>query len=178
MKELLYLCTKNAHFSFDNNIYIQNDGVATGPPLGPILTNIFMVKFERSVISGLANKLNNWRRCVDDTICVIKVDSIDHVLLKLNNFHKIIQFTVEVEKEDRISFLDVLMIRDKNNVQTTVHRKSFNSSIYVNWTSHAPNKWKMSIPRTLVRRAHDICSTNEHLQNELCHIKKAFHEQN
>ena len=104
VKELLYLCSKNAHFSFDNNIYIQNDGVATGPPLGPILTNIFMVEFERSVIPGLANKLNNWRRCVDDTICVIKVDSIDHVLLKLNNFHKNIQFTVEVEKEDRISF--------------------------------------------------------------------------
>ena len=68
VKELLYLCTKNAHFLFDNNIYIQNDGVAMGPPLGPILANIFMVEFERSVIPGLANKLNNWRRCVDDTI--------------------------------------------------------------------------------------------------------------
>ena len=31
---------------------------------------------------------------------------------------------------------------------------------------------------TLVRRAHGIFSTNEHLQNELCYIKKAFHEQN
>ena len=32
IKELLYLCTKNAHFSFDNNIYIQNDSVAMGSP--------------------------------------------------------------------------------------------------------------------------------------------------
>ena len=36
----------------------------------------------------------------------------------------------------------------------------------------------MGTLQTLVRRAHDICSTNKHLQNELCHIKKAFHEQN
>ena len=61
MKELLYLCTRNVHFSFDNNIYIQNDGVAMASPLGPILANIFMVELERSVIPGLGKKLNNWR---------------------------------------------------------------------------------------------------------------------
>ena len=70
------------------------------------------------------------------------------------------------------------MIRDKNNIETTVHRKLFNSSIYLSWTSHAPNKWKMGTLQTLVRRACDICWTNEHLQNESCHIKKVFHEQN
>ena len=36
----------------------------------------------------------------------------------------------------------------------------------------------MGTLRTLVRRAYDICSTNEHLQNELCHIKEVFDEQN
>ena len=36
----------------------------------------------------------------------------------------------------------------------------------------------MGTLRTLVGRAYDICSTNEDLQNELCHIKKVFHEQN
>ena len=88
-----------------------------------------MVELERSVIPGLANKLNNWRRYVDDTICYIKHDSIDYVLSKLNSFHKNMQFTIEVEKEGRISFLDVLMIRDKNNIETTVHCKSTNNNI-------------------------------------------------
>ena len=137
-----------------------------------------MVELERSVIPDLANKLSNWRRYVDDTICYMKVDSIDYVLSKLNNFHKNIQFTVEVEKEGRISFLDVLMTRDNNNIKTTVHRKSTNNKIYLNWTLHAPNKWKMSTRRILVTRAYDICSTNEHLKNKLSHIKKLFHEQN
>ena len=110
MKKLLYLRTKNVHFLFDNNFYIHNDGVAIGSPLGPVLANIFMVELKHSVILGLANKLNNWRRYVDGTICYIKLDTIDSVLSKLNNFHKKIQFTIEVEKEGRLSLLDVLMI--------------------------------------------------------------------
>ena len=32
MKELLNLCTKSVHFTFDDNIYVQNDGVAMGSP--------------------------------------------------------------------------------------------------------------------------------------------------
>ena len=71
MKELLYLYTKCADFSFNNNIYTQNDGVAMGPPLDSILVNIFMVELERSVIPGLAGKLYNWRSYIHDTICYI-----------------------------------------------------------------------------------------------------------
>ena len=47
MKELLLLCTKNTHFTFNNEIYQQCDGVAMGPPLGPVITGIFMVELEK-----------------------------------------------------------------------------------------------------------------------------------
>ena len=43
MKNLLILCTKNVHFAFNNEICIQNDGIAMGSSLGPILAGIFMV---------------------------------------------------------------------------------------------------------------------------------------
>ena len=61
------------------------------------------------------------------------------------------------------------MIRDKNNTETTVHHRSTNNSTDLKWTSYAPNKWKMGTLQT-VRRVYDIFSTNEHLQNELCHF--------
>ena len=35
VKELLLLCTKNVHFTFNGQIYIQVDGVAKGYPLAP-----------------------------------------------------------------------------------------------------------------------------------------------
>ena len=48
MKELLILCTKNVHFTFNNETYIQVDGVAMGSPLDPVLAKIFMVELETS----------------------------------------------------------------------------------------------------------------------------------
>ena len=41
MKKLLTICTKNVHFSFNNDIYIQIDGVAMGSPLGSVIANIW-----------------------------------------------------------------------------------------------------------------------------------------
>ena len=47
MKVLLTWCTKNVHFTFDNRIYEQNDGVGMGSPLGPVLGCIFLVKLDQ-----------------------------------------------------------------------------------------------------------------------------------
>ena len=141
IKELLNICTKSVHFKFEGNIYVQNDGVAMGLPLGPILANIFMVELERSVIPTLMDKMKCWTRSVDDTLCYVKTDSIDYVLKVLNGFHRNIQFTYEVETDSKISFLDVLVIRDSsNNINTTVYRKSTNNDIYLNWESFAHGK--------------------------------------
>ena len=47
MRDLLLLCTKNVHFSYNGDIYRQVDGVAMGSPLDPVLAGIFMVELER-----------------------------------------------------------------------------------------------------------------------------------
>ena len=43
MEELLYLFTKNAHFTLNSKTYVQVDGVAMDSPYGPVLANGFMV---------------------------------------------------------------------------------------------------------------------------------------
>ena len=57
MKELLILCTKNVHLTFNNETYIQVGGVAMASLLGPVVANIFMVKLQTSVIPNLSNKV-------------------------------------------------------------------------------------------------------------------------
>ena len=47
MEEMLLLYTKNVHFSYNQDVYIQKDGVTMGSPLGPVLAGIFMVNLER-----------------------------------------------------------------------------------------------------------------------------------
>ena len=64
MKELLNLCAKSIHFAFNSNIYVQNDGVAMGLPLGPVLADIFMVELQR-----ISNTNSNGQDEVLDKVC-------------------------------------------------------------------------------------------------------------
>ena len=93
MKELLLLCTKNVHFSFNDIIYQQSGRVAMDSPLRRVLAGIFMVHLERTLIPKLTEHISSWKRSIDDTISKIEEKSITHVLTVLNNFHKNIEFT-------------------------------------------------------------------------------------
>ena len=96
MKELLYLCTKNVHFSFSSEIYMQNDGVAMGFPLAPVLANIFIVELEKTIMPSFSDKIKLWKRYVDDTSTFVKTDEIKDVLSSLNRCYSNIIFTMEI----------------------------------------------------------------------------------
>ena len=102
LEKLLNLCTKEMHFSFNNQIYKQINGVAMGSPLGPVLANIFMVELEKKLVPNLADKMPLWFRYVDDTFTFIKNVDIENVKSVLNNFHSDIKFTNEIEKDNCI----------------------------------------------------------------------------
>ena len=178
MKEMLLLCTKNVHFSYNNSLYMQCDGVAMGSPLGPVIAGIFMVELERMVVPTLKEYLRNWTRYVDDTLTLVREEAVQFVLSKINNFHKNIQFTYEIEKNNNISFLDVLVIRNNNKIDTKVFRKSTNNDIYLHWNSFAPKTWKRGTLKTLIKRAYIICSTDKYLREELHHICDVFNKIN
>ena len=100
MKELLYLCTKNVHFSFNNEISIQNHGVAMGSPLGPVVANIFMVELKRTIMPSPSDKIKLRKRYDDGTITFVKTDEIKNVLSYLNSYYDNIQFTMEIEQNN------------------------------------------------------------------------------
>ena len=47
MRKMLTLCTKNVHFTLNNEIYVQNNGVAIDSALGPVLAYVFTVELEK-----------------------------------------------------------------------------------------------------------------------------------
>ena len=138
MRKLLLVCTKSVHFTFNNQIYIQIDGVAMGSPLGPVLAGIFMVELERNIVPKLILHVKSWRCYVDDTISYVKLGSVEIVLTLLNSFHPNIQFTFEEEFEGKIPFLDVNIICNEGSINTSVYRKTTNTDIYINWNAFAP----------------------------------------
>ena len=176
MKELLILCTKHLHFTFNNETYIQVDGVAMGSPLVLLLANIFIVELETSIIPKLSNKVKLWKRFVDDTYCLARSEYIDNILLALNSSHKNIKFTFEIEKDNTIPLLDILIIRKVGKIETTVYRKKSCTDLYMNWHSFAPKSWKWGTLKTLMRRTHIKCATEKHLKEEFKHNRQTFNE--
>ena len=73
-----------------------------------------MVELKRNIIPTLSNDISLWKRYVDDTICFIKLTSINKVIETFNSYHKNIKFTIEIETESKISFLDILLIRNNS----------------------------------------------------------------
>ena len=46
---------------------------------------------------------------------------------------------------NKIPFLDVLLIRNVETISTIVYCKVTNTDIYINWKSFAPNNWKWGL---------------------------------
>ena len=53
----------------------------------------------------------------------VKTGSVEYVLSVLNSFYKNIKFTYEEKQNNALQLLDVLFIRDSENLNTTVYRK-------------------------------------------------------
>ena len=178
MEKLLTLCPKHVHFSFNNEIYIQLDGVAMGSPLEPVIANIFMVELEITLVSKLEDHVQKWRCFVDDTFAYVKIGSVEYVLSVLNSFHKNIKFTYEEEQNNTLRFLDVLFIRDGEKLYTTVYRKDTHNDLYIHWNSFIPISWKRGTLKSLISRAYIVCSSETLLEKEFKHLKHVFHKMN
>ena len=123
MKKLLTLCTKNVYFTLNNEIYIQNDGVAMESPLGPILANVFIVELENTLVPRLHEHVKKWKHFVDDTFAYVRNESIDYVLTTLNSFNPDLNVTYEKENNSQLLFLDVLFIRNGTHLDTKFTEK-------------------------------------------------------
>ena len=106
--------------------------------------------FEENIILTLSEDISLWKRYVDDTICFVNSNRISHILESLNNFHSNIRFRTELKKENKIAFLDVLLIRYKDLISTTVYGKKTNTDLYISWMSFSPKNWKLETLKTLV----------------------------
>ena len=107
MKEMLILCTKNVHFTFESRTYVKIDGVALGSPLGQVVKDIFMIEIENSSLPNLTKYVTFWKWYVDHTLCFVKIGIIELILSVLNSFDKNIKFLFEEGNDETVPFLDI-----------------------------------------------------------------------
>ena len=132
MRELILLCFKGVHFKF------------SGVTISTNISCMLIVEVERNLITILNDNLSCGRRYADDTVCLIKNGSDEHVLPTLNNFYSFIKFSYETESGNKLSFLDVQLIRTGDNIETCIFRKPTNTDVYIHWDSFAQFQWKYS----------------------------------
>ena len=80
-----------------------------------------MVELERNVVPELSLKMTSWKRYVDDTISYFETDTIDYILSVLNSVYTKVKFTYEIEDSREIAFLNVLLVRKRDDIKTTVY---------------------------------------------------------
>ena len=160
-------CTKTA-FSCNNQLYEQIDGVSMGGSLGPVLANIIMTEFEQTIVKQLINRglITFYCRYVDDTLLLIKPDTINIILDFFHKFDKNIRFTYDLFEDTTPHFLDINILTNGIGI----YRKDTFTGQYTNFDSFVPWRQKISWIKALVNRIHSICSPNL-LKSELKRLK-------
>ena len=160
-EELLSLATKDSHFIFDGTLYKQINGVAMGFPLGPTLANAFLVCHEKNWLEHctVGYRPLYYRRYADDIFVLFNsAEHLKRFYSYLNSRHLNISLTMENDKDNRMSFLDVNIIREKDKFSTSVYRKPTFSGIYTHFDSFLPSSNKIGLLHTLLYRCFRICS--------------------
>ena len=92
----------------------------------------------------------------------------------MNKQHDSIKFTKEHAVDNQLGFLDAMVKCKSNEVSTTVYRKPTHTDQYLNYNSNHPRRHKASVVWSLATRAYLYCNTEDDLQAELRHVRKAL----
>ena len=157
LMDLLHLCLTATYFQYNGKHYKQLHGTAMGSPVSVVVAEIIMQNIEEQALATYSETLPVWLRYVDDTISAVHRNKVDEFHEHLNKQNTNVQFTKEIEENSKIPFLDCLVTRKNNTLQTTVCRKPTHTERLLDQTSYNPTSHKATTVRTLTRRAQISC---------------------
>ena len=117
-------------FSTHQGYFKQVEGVAMGSPLGPLLANVFMLKFDKDL--GLFSPF--YHRYVDDILRTMLVEGGEYLLNFANTMHPNLKFTLESEdNEGGLSFLDMRVEHVGNKIEVSWYTKETDTGVVLNY---------------------------------------------
>ena len=120
-----------------------------------------MEEIEESAISNLSAPPKIWKRCVDDSVCIIRKDDVSAFHDTLNSIDTNISFTIETECNGKLSFLDTLVFRRNGVIAVDVYRKPNHTDRYLDFNSHHDRQHEVSTASTLLHRALNLPNFSE-----------------
>ncbi|XP_058827991.1 uncharacterized protein LOC131687913 [Topomyia yanbarensis] len=158
--EVVTFCMDSSYFVFRNQHYHQIAGTAMGNPLSPTLADLIMETLIDTVIRHLSFSIKVLRKYVDDLYLIVPHDKIGDVLKAFNSYHPNIQFTFEEQKEGRLPYLDMTLVRQQDDtIRTEWYMKSIASGRFLNFRSIHLFSQKLNVVYNLIERVYHL-STN------------------
>ena len=154
-KTLAKLASCDVIFSTHNGYYKQVDGLSMGSSFAPHLANGWLHQFD----GRIKGQSTLYSRYMDDVLCIMPNDQIQTKLNEINSFHPALKFTCEIEKDNCISFLDMLIINDNGALSSKWFRKQTDTGLTLNFHSLAPLRYKKSVMIGFVHRIYRSCSS-------------------
>lgn len=111
----------------------------------PRFTKMTLERLELHCLGILNNNVLIYKRYLDDCFLVAKKHSIDKVFRTFNEYSSL-QLTIEHEVHNKISFLDIEIIRISHAPSITHwFRKATASGRYINFASYHPVSQKIAV---------------------------------
>src|SRR5215469_16071177 len=176
-KQLLIAATGDTFFIFNGNLYTQQRFLAMGSPLSAILENTYLSYHEENWLRNcqIAYKPAHYKRYMDDTFLLFQNQSqVPQFLEYLNKQLPNIKFTEELESNNMLPFLDLLITKDNNKINTSIFRKKTNTTLSLNFFSHIPDIYKLNTIKIFLYRAYHLSSNFIKMNTEFEYLKKFF----
>lgn len=143
--EMIRFVMDNNYFSFQDNTYQQQGGLAMGTASAPVLANIYAARYERRL--GVMNHSGVllYNRYIDDILCIFQGTREELVafLPTIELGPLTINWSFSATKKE---FLDVeiMRIRDVTGTRlaTRLFQKAMNRHLYIPWSSAHPSHVK------------------------------------
>ncbi|XP_037034410.1 uncharacterized protein LOC119073205 [Bradysia coprophila] len=136
-----------------------------GSPSSSVFADLILEILEEVVINKLGFKLPFFWRYVDDILTAVPEDKADQILKAFNDYNPHVQFTIEKESNQRISFLELVIIRDGCSIKLDLYHKPSWSGRYMNFESHLPLAYKKNTVALLTEKILVLSDPDFHEQN-------------
>jgi hypothetical protein len=111
----------------NENIVLQEDGLAMGAPSSGIILELFLQHLEQTNLPHISQRLKlvNYFRYVDDSLIIFDSQhtDINTIVNEFNTLHPKIKFTEKAEEHNKINYLDITIHRKHTHLNISVFRK-------------------------------------------------------
>lgn len=158
--EIVDFCMDASYFVFRNQHYLQVEGTAMGNPASPVLADFTLEVLINTVIHQISCPITV-HKYVDDLFLIVPKNKLEEVLAAFNSYHSRIQFTHEEEREGRLPYLDMTLVRQADNsIRTEWYIKDIASGRLLNFHSIHPLSQKINMASNFIDRVQKL-TTNQ-----------------